>query len=133
MRRILGLTLAVLVVGAAAVLAAGDDDKGVTVTDKANDTKVKVAKGKVLTVQLTGNPTTGFNWFVEKNDKEALPQQGKKEYAPAKKGVVGGGGTFTFKFKAEKAGTSELELVYKRAFEKDTPPAKTFKVKVEVE
>jgi inhibitor of cysteine peptidase len=133
MRHITGLAVGIFAVSLLLGPVHGGEDKGVTVTDKANDTKVKLAKGKLLTVQLPGNPTTGFQWFVEKNNKEQLAPQGKGEYTPARKGVIGGGGTFTFRFRAEKAGTSELELVYKRGFEKGKAPAKTFKLTVEIE
>jgi predicted secreted protein len=57
--------------------------------------------------------------------------QGKPETVPAKKGVIGGKATMIFRFQAV-AGTSDLELHYKRPFEKDKKPAKTFKVTVEV-
>jgi inhibitor of cysteine peptidase len=130
-----GLLLAVT---AAAPLAASQegDDKGVTITggEKKEETaKAKLVKGTILTIKLSGNPTTGFHWLLDKNDKEALPQQGKHKYEAAKEGAVGGGGTFTYVFKAEKVGSTELELVYKRPFEKDKVPARTFKVKVVVE
>ncbi|MBI3408881.1 MAG: protease inhibitor I42 family protein [Planctomycetes bacterium] len=106
------------------------DDKG---KEKSDGGTMKLAKGAILNVKLQGNPTTGFSWGIDKNDKDVLAPKGKYSYEPTKKGLPGGGGTFSFQFKAEKAGTSELELGYKRPFEKDKAPAKMFKVKVEVE
>jgi inhibitor of cysteine peptidase len=131
MWRCVGLSVTVLAVSLG--LARGDDEKTLTVTEKENGGKVKLAKGGLLTVKLAGNPTTGFRWFIAKNAKEELAPQGKGEYAPAQKGLIGGGGTFTFQFRASRVGTSELELVYKRGFEKDKAPAKTFKLKLQVE
>jgi inhibitor of cysteine peptidase len=110
-------------------------DKDVTITDKADKTRVKLAKGNFLIVKLPGNPTTGFQWVVAKNNKDELAPQGKSEYVANRQAspVVGGSGTFVFKFKAEKAGTSPLELEYKRPFEKDKAAAKTFHVDVVIE
>lgn len=109
------------------------DARGTMLTEKDNNKKVKLDKGSVLSVRLAGNPTTGFQWVIDKNDKQVLSPQGKPEYKPEKKGVIGGGGHFTFRFKAEQAGTSDLVLEYKRPFEKDKEPAKTFKVSVTVD
>jgi predicted secreted protein len=38
-----------------------------------------------------------------------------------------------FRFTAEAAGKVDLELIYKRPFEKDKPPARTYKLAVEIE
>lgn len=135
MQRSPGLILVVLAWSFFLVGTPGAENKNVTVTEKANGTTVKVAVETTLTVQLAGNPTTGFGWHIDQNNKEQLSPMGKPSYTPSpvKPGVVGGGGKFTFKFQAAKAGTSELKLVYKRAWEKDKPPAKTFTIKVEIE
>ncbi len=135
MRRGLGLSLVVLALSFFLAVAQGAEEKGMTVTEKANGTTVKVARGSTLTIQLKGNPTTGFGWSIDQNNKEELSPVGKPSYAPdrVQPGIVGSGGKFVFKFKAAKAGTSELKLVYQRAWEKDKPPAKTFTVKVEIE
>ena len=107
-------------------------DKEVTVTDKENNTKVKLDKGDTLILKLSANPTTGFLWAVAKNNDEQLKQQGKTEFLKPDKKLIGAPTTQVYRFKAEKAGTSDLELHYKRPFEKGKEPAKTFKVTVEV-
>jgi inhibitor of cysteine peptidase len=124
-------------VALSAYLAAahGDQGKAITVTEKANGTTVKLKKGCILAVQLAGNPTTGFTWLIDKNNKTVLAPVGKTEYLrdPAPEGIVGRGGKYTFQFKAAKSGTSELKLVYKRPWEKDKRPAETFSLKVVIE
>jgi predicted secreted protein len=113
---------------------AGDEDKARVLTDKDNDAKIKVIKGSMLVVKLEATPTAGYTWQIVKNNPEHLTLQGKSQIIPAKKGVVGGKATQVFRFKAEgPAFASELELVYRRPFEKDKPPEKTFKVQVEIE
>jgi inhibitor of cysteine peptidase len=141
MGRFLAVATTLLTLGLFLTIVQGGEEKGITITnmddkgkEKADGGKVKLPRGEILTVKLAGNPTTGFQWQIEKNDKEALPPQGKHTYQPDKKGkAVGAGGTFIFRFKGEKAGTTDLELVYKRPFEKDKDAAKTFKVQVEIQ
>ena len=119
--------------------ALGDKEKArgktVTVTVKAKDKegKVKLARGDTLEVRLPSNRTTGFSWQVAKIEKERLKAQGKPVYERPKKPLPGAGGVEVFRFTAEAAGKSELELIYKRPFEKDKPPAKTYKLTVEIE
>jgi len=110
------------------------DEKGRTVTliEKDSGTKVKLATGDTLLVKLEMQAGTGFSWAIAKNDKEQLLQQGKVEIEKPSK-LPGGKATQVFRFKAEKTGTSDLELQYKRPFEKDKEPARTFKVTVTIE
>src|SRR5262249_27911725 len=105
----------------------------VTVKDKDKEGKVKLARGDTLEVRLPSNRTTGFSWQVAKIEKDRLKSQGKPMYEAPKKGLIGAGGTEVFRFTAEAAGKTELELVYKRPFEKDKPPARTYKLTVEIE
>ena len=109
--------------------------KGVQLTDSDSGKTVKVAVGKSLTIVLEGNPTTGYQWQIGKIDGASVREEGKPEYVAKKRpaGMVGVGGTFVFRFKAVKPGKSEIKLVYLRPWEKDTPPAKSFAVKIEAE
>jgi inhibitor of cysteine peptidase len=113
-------------------LSRADDEKGKTLTETDNKTKITLNKGETLTVKLDGTPTAGYSWSIAGNNKEQLAPHGKPEVVPAKKGVIGGKATTVFRFKAEAAGTSELELHYKRPFEKKNEPDKSFKVTVEI-
>ncbi len=130
------LGLAALAAESAAFGDKKEDTKGktVTVTVKAKDKegKVKLAKGDTLEVRLLSNRTTGFSWQVAKIDKDKLKAQGKPVYEVPRKPLPGAGGVEVFRFTAEAAGKSELELIYRRPFEKDKPPAKTFRLTVEI-
>jgi inhibitor of cysteine peptidase len=109
------------------------DGKTVTLTDgelKKADLKVELAKGDKLVVSVASNKTTGFGWFVASKESEALKSAGKPEYLPPEKGKAGAGGTEVFTFTAEAAGEVEVELHYKRPFEKDKEPAKKYTFKV---
>jgi len=52
--------------------------------------------------------------------------------APAPNGMVGVPGEQVWSFRAQGAGRAVLTYVYERAWEKSTPPAKTFTLTIEV-
>jgi len=107
-------------------------DKTVTITDKDKEAKVELAKGDKLLVKLAANPTTGFTWVIASKEDAKLKAADKPVYEAAEKGKVGGGGTQIFTFTATAPGIMEVEMHYKRTFEKDKEPAKTYKFKVTI-
>jgi inhibitor of cysteine peptidase len=111
---------------------AKDKDKAVTVTDK-DKGKVTVPKGGALVVKLPITTGTGYTWVIAKNNADQLKPAGKPMIEKPAKPVPGAKTTQVFRFDASAAGTSELTLEYKRPFEKDKPPAKTYKITVKVE
>ncbi|MCI0456140.1 MAG: protease inhibitor I42 family protein [Gemmataceae bacterium] len=115
--------------------AQGKDEKAVTLTIKDNEGKTRLAAGTTLVVKLDMQAGTGYGWVVARSDAKVLKSLGKPtiERPDKDKKVVGGKATQVFRFEAVAKGTGELELHYKRVFEKDKPPAKTFKVQVVVE
>jgi inhibitor of cysteine peptidase len=126
------LTLLTALALATATLDAAFGDKTVTLTDKdIKDAKVELAKGDKLVVKVASNKTTGFSWVVASKENDML-KWGKSEYQAPEKGKPGAGGTEIFTFTAEKAGEVEIEMHYKRSFEKDKEPAKTYKFKVTI-
>ena len=109
--------------GAASVTLC-DTDRGGTVELKSGDT---------LIVKLEGNPSTGFAWEVVSADIAVLEQEGEFEFEAEKPGMPGSGGTLTFTFKAASRGQTDLQLVYHRPWEEDSPPSQTFDVTVVVD
>jgi len=83
-------------------------------------------KRKTATVELQGNPTTGYAW-VYIMSPEGILREISNEYSADKSGeaVVGSGGKFIFTFEALTKGEAELIFSYLRAWEVDTPAAKT--------
>ena len=106
----------------------------VTVGEEANGKTVTAEEKQTLLVKLAGNITTGYSWGLGKLEGEAIEMVGKPEYvadkAPQK--MVGSGGVFHLTFRAVKPGKATITLGYARPWEKDTPPAKTFALTVEV-
>lgn len=114
-------------------IAMATDAKTVTVTEKDDGTKIKLNKGDTLVLRLVAQPGTAFSWSIAKNDADLLKQQGKVETERPEKPLPGGKVTQIFRFRAEAAGSSALELNYARPFDKDKAPAKTFKLEAKVE
>lgn len=100
--------------------------------DETNDGRtVKIPSGDLLELTLAENPTTGFRWqFVE----QGTPACALLEDAYDSKGtnVPGQGGVHRWKFRAAEPGVCKIELVYRRAWEQDVAPGRSFRLKVEV-
>jgi predicted secreted protein len=64
---------------------------------------------------------------------QSIKQVGKGEYATkSDTKLMGAGGTYTFHFHADKPGTTILNLVYRRPWEKAAAPAQTFSATINV-
>jgi inhibitor of cysteine peptidase len=97
-------------------------------------TQVEMEEGQILVITLDSAPTTGYRWERIVSEDSTLQQVGEAEFrrGPWAIFVVGAGGKEILRFKAEKAGETDLELVYHQPWEKDIEPAKTFTVQVVV-
>ena len=100
----------------------GEQDAGKTITLKTGDT---------LIVELDGNITTGFNWIPALQDPALLDQVGENEVTPASD-LPGAPGKILLQFKAVAQGQTLLRLDYKRSWETNVTPEKTFEVTVVV-
>ena len=92
-------------------------------------TSVRVPVGTVIDVGLPGNPTTGSIWERGPGDPGGLEGLGAARFEP-EGALVGQGGLVRLQFRVTKAGATPLALVYRRPFEKNTPPARTFWVTI---
>ena len=107
---------------AADLLQIGEQEAGKTIEMKTGDT---------LVVSLDGNITTGFNWIPAHQNPALLEQVGDTEVTPAND-ELGAPGKIVLKFKAAAQGETTLHLDYKRAWEQNTAPEKTYEVTVVV-
>jgi len=115
----------------AAAILFGCSSKTYTI-DESGKTQ-RLALDSVFTVSLDGNPTTGYLWTDATELNTCLTQLNKgEEYEmnPTSNQPVGGGGTYTFKYKVKSAGDAELRLIYSRPWETGQAPAKTFNMKI---
>ena len=103
--------------------------------EKDNGSQVELAPGQDLIVTLESNPSTGFRWEVVDLDQSILRQAGEAHYAPAGPGQPppGQGGRETWRFQAVGPGRTTLQLAYRRAWEKEVEPQKTYTLHVLVQ
>lgn len=103
--------------------------------------------GQKFIIELEGNPTTGYSWFLEdieklnkelinplnlneKNSADYYSNTNQKDESEMR--VVGGGGIYHFKFQAHHTnnGSEVLNFVYKRPWTKENEVRKSINVKV---
>jgi len=117
------------------LLTGGCSASEIRMDDTHNNSQKEIVRGQTLVVTLASNPTTGYSWQVAEADKALLRQVGDAEFkssASSNPPLVGAGGTETFRFETNGAGTTTLKLVYRRSWETSVPPIKTFTVQVVV-
>jgi inhibitor of cysteine peptidase len=111
-------------------------------TDSDNGRTVQLARGGQVIVTLESNPSTGFSWYVAGMAGPELELAGEPRYVPPVSAtpVTGASGAQVFTFRATgvgmpPAGTPavvQVEIDYKRSFEPDVPPEKSFRFTVEI-
>ena len=81
---------------------------------------ISLQTGDCLMVALEGNATTGYCWQpISQEHQSTLTFLAGRDYQPSPSpiGVVGSGGKFLFRYKAELAGKAELGFRYSRSWE----------------
>ncbi len=82
-------------------------------------------KAEKKTIELKGNPTTGYTWLYEIDDESVISIEEDVKYLGAK-GMVGAPSLFTYTITARKSGNTKITFEYKRPWE--TQPALETKV-----
>jgi inhibitor of cysteine peptidase len=100
-------------------------------TEEDDGRTVWLAKGGLLTIQVQGNRTSGYRWEAKVGDATVLSETRPPAFSPSSS-APGAGGTYEFSFTAGGAGQARLTLAYRRSWEADVPPARTFEISVEV-
>jgi inhibitor of cysteine peptidase len=118
----LALTLGACGAGAQTPQLLSEADAGKTVALKVGDR---------LEVVLSGNPTTGYSWEIGTVNERILKAVGQPAYRSSSP-AAGSGGAFTFSLQAMAAGSTPVQFIYRRPFEKGVAPLKTFEITVTV-
>lgn len=102
-----------LIIGALTLLLAGCNNKST----------------KEVTIELEGNPTTGYEWTC-KIDKDVA--EVSIDYKTKDESLMGSGGTYTIKLAALESGEAILTCTYKRSWEEtESDSEKTYTVNVD--
>ena len=98
-----------------------------TVTEADNGRELTLSRGDTLEVSLPATSGTGYTWQpVPIADPLAKPV-GEMKYK-TDHAIPGASGNQIFRYSVEESGTGTIEMHYIRPWEKDTPPAKVFKL-----
>ncbi|MGD9782066.1 MAG: protease inhibitor I42 family protein [Kiritimatiellia bacterium] len=84
-------------------------------TEAQNGETVALEPGDMFSVELSGNPTTGYEWTVVRIDAEFL-RLAESSY-DSDSSAIGSGGAYVFRFETLKAGETTLALAYRRPWE----------------
>jgi inhibitor of cysteine peptidase len=113
-------------------ITACSSSKQVNLTAADKDSQVDVRAGDQIIITLDSNPSTGYTWEVKDLNTTILEQVGDPVFSSSNPGLVGSVGSLTITFKALKAGTATLTLVYHRPWETGIDPIDTFAVTITV-
>lgn len=122
---IIGVLIAI-VVFSVLVLISRDT---IVVTEEQNGQTVEMNDRDTLELQLTGNPTTGYNWQTVDINNAVLEQDGDPTF-DADTELLGSPGVITLTYEAVAGGNSPLKLEYKPVAGGDV--ANTFELTVRV-
>ena len=90
---------------------------------KEGATKIDLHIGDRLMVALPGNATTGYAWErIDSEGESILSTLPGVDYQPepVAAGMVGSGGTFLFRYTADRAGDEDITFTYRRPWEEGT-------------
>jgi len=104
----------------------------VTVTDHDNGNDIDLGSNEALIVKLTSNPSTGYQWTVVGDPSPLKLQKATYRKNAKSSQAIGAPGVQVFQFGASSAGIANLNFAYRRSWEYNLPPAKTFSVRVNV-
>src|SRR5579862_8254202 len=88
--------------------------------------------GDGVKVTLAENPSTGYKWEFLGRPEPLCVIVHDAYVANTAIGTVGSGGVHNWEFRAVDKGTTTVNLVYRRPWEKDVAPAQTFVLTVVV-
>jgi inhibitor of cysteine peptidase len=96
---------------------------------KDDGTAANIPVGRRFQISLEENPTTGYRWLDPEFDKACLRLE-SADYVAHQGGAIGGGGIRQFEFSVTGQCRTTIHLVYKRPWEPNAAPQKTFALTV---
>jgi len=109
--------LVCLITVAALVCACSGDS--LVLDETSNGDRVSMAVGDDLVIELPGNPSTGYDWYVDTLDQTVLELSDQS--FDTESTLIGAGGTTTLRLSAVGTGETDLRIVYERSFETADP------------
>jgi predicted secreted protein len=129
------LLLAATVIAASTGLpmnGSGAADRVVAVTENQNGGTVEITRAQKLEIRLPVQGGTGFSWELTHAPGAAVRLASSKVLPGSTGARPGGAQIQLLVFTPTAAGADDIELGYRRPWEKASPPARTFVVHVVV-
>ena len=98
-----------------------------TITEADNGREFTLSRGDAIEVSLPATSGTGYTWQAAPVADALVKPVGDMRFKIDNE-MPGATGHQIFRYSVEASGTSSLEMRYVRPWEKDTPPAKVFKI-----
>ncbi|MDD3857060.1 MAG: protease inhibitor I42 family protein [Methanoculleus sp.] len=95
-----------------------------------NNETVTVPAGSNITISLTENPTTGYEWNVTSSTGLQLV---KETHDAPQTELVGAPGVHVWEYTAAESGAAEFSAIYKRSWEETTGNETTFSMAFTIE
>jgi inhibitor of cysteine peptidase len=124
--------LCILAAGCSLIVATPSSHP-LVVSDIDNGKSVTLAPGAKLEVSLSATSGTGYAWQIAGNNPAVLQPLGLGNFEMPNAAPPGATGAQVFHFEAAAAGTAKLAMVYRRPWEKDIAPARTWSITVRVQ
>lgn len=102
-----------------------------TLSESDTRTTQALRVGQQLKVELEANPTTGYQWTLDRRLPPQLEQVGKPQFK-ADSPALGSGGTEVWTFVAKERGAASIALKCWRSFDPTSASASSFSVDVHV-
>jgi inhibitor of cysteine peptidase len=99
----------------------------IAITEADNGREFTLARGDTLEVSLPATSGTGYTWQAAPVVDALVQPVGDTKFK-IDASMPGAPGHQIFRFSVEASGTGAIEMHYVRPWEKDTPPAKVFKI-----
>ena len=135
------LVLVSVLLGVGIIMANENEqqEKKIFMVADAEESTVTVTGAGEFSLRIKSNPTTGYSWAVQKITDEGLVKfkriktEEPADRDPSQKPLLGASTYELITFEALNPGKTEIQLNYRRPWEKDVAPAKTHKVIVTIE
>jgi inhibitor of cysteine peptidase len=92
------------------------------------DDEIVTSVGDTFSIELEGNPTTGYEWEPQLDDE--MLRFVERHYQPAGTGI-GGGGKEIFTFQPVKSGRTFVAFEYKRPWDATPAEKQNFQLRIE--
>ena len=102
-----------------------------TITQADRGKTFTVRNGDVIIINLAENPSTGYEWAIDKIDSNAIKLQSSEFSLPENAGV-GSGGERIFTFKAKATGIARLQLKEWRPWSGERSIVQRFEVTLQI-